>query len=193
MLVLVAAESRWPTGHFRIEWLARTRSCGVVVGYPTVFRMGDPKIFRRFLTRFAIDRCSCGIGRAVALALFVIAHGAIGWEGAAYGASAGRTSNVVFILADELRPDGLHALGNADNIIRFIQARAGKPLFVYMASNEPHDPQFAPAEHYAMYRPADIPLGHSEEILAKAIAGTRDRPIVATKCERCWDKDLAGA
>jgi aryl-alcohol dehydrogenase-like predicted oxidoreductase len=31
-------------------------------------------------------------------------------------------------------------------------------------------------------------LGHSEEIVGKAIQGMRQRPIVATKCERCWDK-----
>jgi aryl-alcohol dehydrogenase-like predicted oxidoreductase len=32
-------------------------------------------------------------------------------------------------------------------------------------------------------------LGHSEEIVGKATRGLRDRPLVATKCERCWDKD----
>jgi len=32
-------------------------------------------------------------------------------------------------------------------------------------------------------------LGHSEEIVGKAIPGTRHRPLIATKCERCWDKD----
>jgi len=32
-------------------------------------------------------------------------------------------------------------------------------------------------------------LGHSEEIVGKAIAGIRERPIIATKCERCWDND----
>jgi len=32
-------------------------------------------------------------------------------------------------------------------------------------------------------------LGHSEEIVGKAIRGLRDRPIIATKCERVWDKD----
>jgi aryl-alcohol dehydrogenase-like predicted oxidoreductase len=32
-------------------------------------------------------------------------------------------------------------------------------------------------------------LGHSEEVVGKAIRGMRDRPIVATKCERRWDRD----
>jgi aryl-alcohol dehydrogenase-like predicted oxidoreductase len=32
-------------------------------------------------------------------------------------------------------------------------------------------------------------LGHSEEIVGKAIRGLRDKPIIATKCERVWDKD----
>jgi aryl-alcohol dehydrogenase-like predicted oxidoreductase len=32
-------------------------------------------------------------------------------------------------------------------------------------------------------------LGHSEEVVGKAIRGMSVRPIIATKCERCWDKD----
>jgi aryl-alcohol dehydrogenase-like predicted oxidoreductase len=32
-------------------------------------------------------------------------------------------------------------------------------------------------------------LGHSEEIVGKAIKGLREKPIIATKCERVWDKD----
>ncbi|MBA7665923.1 Aldo-keto reductase YhdN [subsurface metagenome] len=32
-------------------------------------------------------------------------------------------------------------------------------------------------------------LGHSEEIVGKAIKESRDRPIIATKCTRLWDKD----
>ena len=55
--------------------------------------------------------------------------------------------------------DGKTAEGNADNIIGFIEEHAGKrPLFLYMASNEPHDPQFATEAFYRMYRPRDIPL-----------------------------------
>ena len=32
-------------------------------------------------------------------------------------------------------------------------------------------------------------LGHSEEIVGKAIRGLRKKPIIATKCERVWDKN----
>jgi aryl-alcohol dehydrogenase-like predicted oxidoreductase len=32
-------------------------------------------------------------------------------------------------------------------------------------------------------------LGHSEEIAGRAIKGFRHRPLVATKCGLCWDKD----
>ena len=32
-------------------------------------------------------------------------------------------------------------------------------------------------------------LGHSEEVVGKAIKESRDRPIIATKCSRLWDKD----
>jgi len=32
-------------------------------------------------------------------------------------------------------------------------------------------------------------LGHSEEIVAQAIKGLRGKPIIATKCERVWDKN----
>ena len=32
-------------------------------------------------------------------------------------------------------------------------------------------------------------LGHSEEVVAKAIKGRSDRPYVFTKCERVWDAD----
>ena len=54
---------------------------------------------------------------------------------------------------------GTDAKGNADNIIAFIKARAGKkPLFLYFAPHEPHDPQHATAEFYRMYKPAEIPL-----------------------------------
>lgn len=54
---------------------------------------------------------------------------------------------------------GNHSEGDADNLIAFIHAQAGKrPLFLYMASDQPHDPQFAPDSYYPMYKPADIPL-----------------------------------
>jgi len=32
-------------------------------------------------------------------------------------------------------------------------------------------------------------LGHSEEIVAKALAATKHKPYVFTKCSMCWDKD----
>ncbi len=32
-------------------------------------------------------------------------------------------------------------------------------------------------------------LGHSEEVVARALEGVRNRPYVYTKCERVWDKD----
>jgi len=48
---------------------------------------------------------------------------------------------------------------NADNIIRFIHEQAGKkPLFLYMARREPHDPQFATEGFHQRYKAADIPL-----------------------------------
>jgi aryl-alcohol dehydrogenase-like predicted oxidoreductase len=31
-------------------------------------------------------------------------------------------------------------------------------------------------------------LGHCEEIVSRALQGLRDRPLIATKCERCWDE-----
>ncbi|MCU0981203.1 MAG: aldo/keto reductase [Pirellulaceae bacterium] len=31
-------------------------------------------------------------------------------------------------------------------------------------------------------------LGHSEEVVGRALHAVRDRPLVATKCERCWDE-----
>ncbi|WP_372847056.1 sulfatase-like hydrolase/transferase [Pontiella sp.] len=55
--------------------------------------------------------------------------------------------------------DGKTAEGNADNLIAFIQKNAGqKPLFLYMAPHEPHDPQFSPKSYHALYKAADIPM-----------------------------------
>jgi aryl-alcohol dehydrogenase-like predicted oxidoreductase len=31
-------------------------------------------------------------------------------------------------------------------------------------------------------------LGHSEEVVGRALHAVRNRPLVATKCERCWDE-----
>ncbi len=54
---------------------------------------------------------------------------------------------------------GRTAAGDADNLIAFIEQQAGQqPLFLYMASPEPHDPQHASDEFYQMYKPQDIPL-----------------------------------
>ena len=54
---------------------------------------------------------------------------------------------------------GVDAAANADNIIAFIKENAGqKPLFLYFAPHEPHDPQHATEEFYQMYKPADISL-----------------------------------
>ena len=48
---------------------------------------------------------------------------------------------------------------NADNLIKFIGEQAGKkPLFLYMAGHEPHDPQVATEAYYQKYQAADIPM-----------------------------------
>lgn len=55
--------------------------------------------------------------------------------------------------------NGKTAEGNANNIIKMIHDEGGKkPLFLYMAGHEPHDPQFAPPEYYKMYNAEDIPM-----------------------------------
>lgn len=52
--------------------------------------------------------------------------------------------------------------GVADAVIDFIRTRpADKPMFIYMAGPEPHDPQYAPDEYYAQYKPEDIPVPHA--------------------------------
>lgn len=54
---------------------------------------------------------------------------------------------------------GRDAKVNADNIMAFIREHAGqKPLFLYFAPHEPHDPQHATEEFYEKYKPSDIPL-----------------------------------
>ena len=59
----------------------------------------------------------------------------------------------------DIHVDGKNAEGNADNIIDFIHEHAGKqPLFLYMASHEPHDPQYSPSSYHALYNAADIPM-----------------------------------
>ena len=55
--------------------------------------------------------------------------------------------------------NGYNSEVNANNIIAFIKERAGQaPLFLHMASNEPHDPQFATPEYYPLYRAQDLAL-----------------------------------
>ncbi len=59
----------------------------------------------------------------------------------------------------EVTFDGGHAQANVDRMLEFVHANAGKrPLFLYLAGHEPHDPQYAPDEYYARYDPKDIPL-----------------------------------
>jgi arylsulfatase A-like enzyme len=54
---------------------------------------------------------------------------------------------------------GRDATFHANNLIKFINNNAGKkPLFLYFASHEPHDPQYATAPFYQMYQPEKIPL-----------------------------------
>lgn len=58
----------------------------------------------------------------------------------------------------DVHTNGYNAARNTSNILAFIQQHAGKsPLFLHMASNEPHDPQFAPPEFYPLYDAAKIP------------------------------------
>lgn len=74
---------------------------------------------------------------------------------------AGKYGNSPRKITDEFdqTDDTGTAESNADRIIAFIGRYAGqKPLFVYYASPEPHDPQFAPQEYYTWYRPEKIPL-----------------------------------
>jgi arylsulfatase A-like enzyme len=54
--------------------------------------------------------------------------------------------------------DGKTAAGNADNLIEFLHRTGGRhPVFLNLAANEPHDPQYAPPDHLGMYKPQDIP------------------------------------
>lgn len=85
--------------------------------------------------------------------------------------------NIVILLADDLRPDGLASLGNPvvktpnlDQFVSsglifrrayvmgdFIQHKAGtKPVFLYIAGHEPHDPQYAPEELYSHCKPEEM-------------------------------------
>jgi arylsulfatase A-like enzyme len=47
----------------------------------------------------------------------------------------------------------------ADKAIDFIKRTAGtKPMCLYIAPHEPHDPQYATPDFYAHYKPGDVPL-----------------------------------
>ena len=47
----------------------------------------------------------------------------------------------------------------ADKAIDFIKRTAGtKPMCLYIAPHEPHDPQYATPDFYAHYKPEDVPL-----------------------------------
>lgn len=47
----------------------------------------------------------------------------------------------------------------ADKAIEFIKRTAGtKPMCLYIAPHEPHDPQYATPDFYAHYQPDDVPL-----------------------------------
>jgi arylsulfatase A-like enzyme len=47
----------------------------------------------------------------------------------------------------------------AEKAVDFIKRNAGtKPLFLYVAPHEPHDPQFATPEFYVHYKPEQMPL-----------------------------------
>ena len=53
----------------------------------------------------------------------------------------------------DVNVNGYNSETNANNIIAFIREHAGKaPMFLHMASNEPHDPQFATPEYYPLYQ-----------------------------------------
>lgn len=74
---------------------------------------------------------------------------------------AGKFGNSPKKITDEFDQsvDPGHSSAVADAVIDFIHRRhADAPMFIYMAGPEPHDPQFAPDEFYAQYRPADMPL-----------------------------------
>ena len=71
----------------------------------------------------------------------------------------GNNPNVLDKDFDQHLDGGESAEGNANNIIAFIKEHAGKkPLFLYFAPHEPHDPQHATAVFYRMYEPAAIPM-----------------------------------
>ena len=74
---------------------------------------------------------------------------------------SGKSGNTPKELEDQFdqHPYSYNAGENAGNLIKFIGENTGKkPMFLYMASAEPHDPQEATEEFYKMYKPEEIPL-----------------------------------
>ncbi|MEI6278515.1 MAG: sulfatase-like hydrolase/transferase [Verrucomicrobiae bacterium] len=112
---------------------------------------------------------------------------------------SGKMDNTPMKLEDEFDQnlDGKNAAGNADNLIRFIEEHAGKkPLFLYMASKEPHDPPFSTEEFKAMYKPEAMPVPDSflpihpfdngamntrDEVLQKELPVPRTRESIARR------------
>jgi arylsulfatase A-like enzyme len=61
--------------------------------------------------------------------------------------------------AFDVHLNGYNSERNSSNIIAFIHEHAGRqPMFLHLASNEPHDPQFAAPEFYPLYKASDIPM-----------------------------------
>jgi len=59
---------------------------------------------------------------------------------------------------DETSDPG-ESMACADRAIDFIRRTAGaKPMCLYIAPHEPHDPQYATPDFYAHYKPEDVPL-----------------------------------
>jgi arylsulfatase A-like enzyme len=59
---------------------------------------------------------------------------------------------------DETSDPG-ESMACADKAIDFIKRTAGaKPMCLYVAPHEPHDPQYATPDFYAHYKPEDVPL-----------------------------------
>jgi len=71
----------------------------------------------------------------------------------------GSNPNQVDQYYDQHVDGGTSAAGNVDNLIGFIKEQAGKkPMFLYMAPHEPHDPQYAPQEYYDRYKPENMTM-----------------------------------
>lgn len=102
-----------------------------------------------------------------------------------------------------------NATAVADKAVKFIGEHAGKqPLFLYIAGHEPHDPQYAPPEFYAQYKPEDVvipkdfapyqPFDNGEMIVRdeKTLPWPRTKEMLAKKLARYyastayWDSEM---